>query len=78
MYRSGMGAHRSLGCLVGGSYCGEWEDGRLGMCSNLNFFGHLVYMPIFIDDYPYNGMNYQGDPDLPIPPGQAWGPDSKC
>ena len=38
-----------------------------------NFFVHWDQMPLYIDYYPYSGMNYHGDLDLPLPPGQAWG-----
>ena len=28
---------------------------------------------IAVDDYPYAGMDFRGDPDLLLPPGAAWG-----
>ena len=28
---------------------------------------------IAVDDYPYAGMDFRGDPDLVLPPGTAWG-----
>ena len=28
---------------------------------------------IAVDDYPYAGMDFRGDPDLVLPPGAAWG-----
>ena len=34
-------------------------------------------MLLYIDDYPYSGMSYCGDLDLPLPPGRIWGPDGK-
>ena len=27
---------------------------------------------IAIDDYPYEGIEFHGDPDMPIPPGYAY------
>ena len=26
-----------------------------------------------VDDYPYAGMDFQGDPDLVLPPNATWG-----
>ena len=37
----------------------------------LDQWGHL---PVVVEDYPYTAMDYQGDPDMPRPPGQAWNP----
>ena len=28
---------------------------------------------IAVDDYPYAGMDFRGDPNLVLPPGTAWG-----
>ena len=28
---------------------------------------------ITVDEYPYAGMDFRGDPDLVLPPGEAWG-----
>ena len=41
------------------------------------------HLPVFIEDYPYAGMDYHGDAEMdyhgdaemPRPLGQAWGPD---
>ena len=30
-----------------------------------------------IDDYAYAGVDFRQDPDLPLPPGAAWGPAGK-
>ena len=30
-----------------------------------------------IDDYAYAGADFRHDPDLPLPPGAAWGPLGK-
>ena len=29
---------------------------------------------VIIEEYPYVGMDYCGDPEMPQAPGQAWGP----
>ena len=31
-------------------------------------------LPVVIEGYPYIGMDYHGDHEMPRPPGQAWGP----
>ena len=28
---------------------------------------------VAIDDYPYEGIDFLGDPDMPLPPGSAYG-----
>jgi hypothetical protein len=28
---------------------------------------------IALDDYPYAGIDFRGDPDMPLPPGAAYG-----
>ena len=33
-------------------------------------------LPLIIEEYPYVGMDYHGDPDMPRAPGQARGPAS--
>jgi len=63
MYRSMMGAHRSLGCVVGDSHCDKVEEGESNECSNLT--SSLIV------------TNFQGDPNLPLLPGSAWVPDGK-
>ena len=32
----------------------------------LELFSHWDQMSLYIDDYPYSGMSYCGDPDLPF------------
>ena len=32
-------------------------------------------LPVVIEEYPYMGMNYHGDPEIPRLAGQAWGPN---
>ena len=33
-----------------------------------------LQLPVVIEEYPYVGMDFQGDPEMPRPLGQAWGP----
>ena len=35
---------------------------------------HLL---VLIEDYPYIGMEYRGDPEMSWPPGQVEGPNGK-
>lgn len=49
----------------------------MGNVSRDDFFAHWDQLPLVIEDYPYAGMDYMGDPELPRPPGQAWGPEGK-
>ena len=41
------------------------------------FFDWLDSQIIMIEDYPYAGMNFTGDPELVLPLGTQWGPDGK-
>ena len=41
----------------------------------LEFLAHWDQIPLYIDDYPYSGMSYCGDPNVPLPLGRVWGPD---
>ena len=72
-----MGVRESPGCVGGDDYCVEEGEGRSDGCSDQIFFTHWDQMPLYIDDYPYSGMSYCGDLDLPLPPGQVWGLDGK-
>ena len=51
--------------------------GVVGRVFQPEFFSHWDQMPLYIDDYPYSGMSYCGDPDLPLLPGRVLGPDGK-
>jgi len=77
MYKSVMGAHRSLGCATVGNYYDEVEEGESYECFELEFFSHWDQILMYIDDYLYSGMNYEGDLDLPLLPRRAWGPNGK-
>ena len=53
------------------------QEGDTLLC---HFFTHEIVVlwkkiPILIEDYPYACMDYQGDPEMPRPPGQIGGPD---
>jgi hypothetical protein len=40
---------------------------------NDEFFFWWRRQVIAMDDYPYAGIDYRGDPDMPLPPGSAYG-----
>lgn len=65
MYRFEMGAHRNLRCANGcysPTTMERSKESQMGVPT-------WDQMPLYIDDYPYSRMNYQGDPNLPLPPG---------
>ena len=37
------------------------------------FFRWLQDQILMVEDYAYVGMDFTGDPDLPLPPGEQWG-----
>jgi len=37
------------------------------------FFAWWDQQDFAVDDYPYARMDFQGDPDLVLPPNVAWG-----
>lgn len=37
------------------------------------FFRCLRMHFIMVDDYPYEGVDFQGDPELMFPKGEKWG-----
>jgi hypothetical protein len=39
---------------------------------NDDFFFWWIWKVIALDDYPYTGINFRGDPDMPLPPGSAY------
>ena len=41
------------------------------------FFRWLWDQMLMVEDYAYVGMEFTGDPDLPLPPGGQWGDVSK-
>jgi hypothetical protein len=46
--------------------------GRVSIPYNDEFFLWWHRQIIAIEDYPYRGINYRGDPDMPFPPGYAY------
>ena len=38
-----------------------------------DFFPWWWRQIITIDDYPYAGIDFRGDPDMPLPPGATYG-----
>ena len=44
-------------------------EGPVRHCFDDGFFDWLDSQIIMIEDYPYAGMNFTGDPELVLPPG---------
>ena len=42
------------------------------MSWRLEFFDWLRRQLIFMEDWPYSGIDFTGDPDLPLPEGEDW------
>ena len=38
----------------------------------LELFDWLHQQLIFVEDWPYSGTDFTGDPDLPLPEGEDW------
>ena len=58
----------------------RWENvmcrlggGRVANPYPADFFPWWWPHIIAIDDYPYAGIDFQGDPNMPLPPGAAYG-----
>ena len=58
----------------------SWENvmrrlggGRVANPYPTDFFPWWQRQIIAIDDYPYAGIDFQGDTDMPLPPGAAYG-----
>ena len=47
--------------------------GRVANPYLTEFFPWWWRQLIAIDDYPYEGIDFRGDPDMPLPPGTAYG-----
>ena len=47
--------------------------GRVANPYPTDFFPWLQRNIISIDDYPYVGIEFRGDPDMPLPLGAAYG-----
>ena len=50
--------------------------GRVGRFFTEELLEHWLQLPVVIEEYPYVGMDFQGDPEMPRPPSQPWGPAS--
>ena len=50
-----------------------WGDDVARMTFDDEFFTWWDQQIITVDDYPYVGMDFRGDPDLVLPPNVAWG-----
>ena len=49
-------------------------DGRVGRFFIEELLEQWLQLPVVIEEYLYAGIDFQGDPEMPRPPGQAWGP----
>jgi hypothetical protein len=47
--------------------------GRVPTPYNEDFLYWWRRQVIALDDYPYEGIDFRGDPDMPLPPGSAYG-----
>jgi hypothetical protein len=47
--------------------------GRVSTPYNDHFFFWWRWQVIALDDYPYAGINFKGDLDMPLPPGTTYG-----
>ena len=47
--------------------------GRVSNPYPADFFPWWQRQIISIDDYPYAGLDFWGDPNMPLPPGAAYG-----
>ena len=52
-------------CRLGG--------GRVSNPYPADFFPWWRWQIVVIDDYPYARIDFRGDPDMPLPPGAAYG-----
>ena len=48
--------------------------GRVGHFFIEDFLEQWLQLRVVIEEYPYVGIDFQGDPEMPRPLGQAWGP----
>ena len=68
----------SMGIQDPAQWC--WADamcrlggGRMSNPYPADFFLWWRRQIVAIDDYPYVGIDFWGDPDMPLPPGSAYG-----
>jgi hypothetical protein len=51
----------------------RWQGGgRVPTPYNDDFFHWWRRQIISLDDYPYAGIDFKGDPDMPLPPGTTY------
>ena len=57
---------------VGKMRCADW--GEVGWPTPIQLISFLWWRRqiVAIDDYPYGGIDFQGDLDMPLPPGSAY------
>ena len=48
--------------------------GRVGRFFIEELLEQWLQLPVVIEEYPYAGMDFQGDPEMPRTLGQEWGP----
>ena len=57
----------------------RWVDhmsrhaGQSQISFSVTFFGWFDHQEMYFSEYPYTGMDFRGDPDLPLPVGERWG-----
>ena len=47
--------------------------GRVGQFFTEELLEQWLQLPVLIEEYPHAGMDFEGDPEMSRPPGQAWG-----
>ena len=58
---------------VGKMLCVDWGGGRVANPYPADFFPWWRRQIVAIDNYPYARIDFRGDPDMPLPPGSAYG-----
>ena len=49
------------------------RGGRVSTPYNNEFFFWWSHQVMALADYPYGGIDFRGDPDMPLPPGSTYG-----
>ena len=58
---------------AGKTRCVDWGGGRVANPYPVEFFPWWRRQIVAIDDYPYVGIDFWGDPNMPLPLGSAYG-----
>ena len=58
---------------TGKMLCADWAEERVANPYPTDFFPWWRRQIIAINDYPYVGIDFRGDPDMPLPLGGAYG-----